>query len=160
MTRPTLFLVFLLACTASRAAEDGYLVSSEPAESRPASVAKDDAADDPFGARKLDATESSAPSPFATVFHLQDEPPTVHAEVEFHPLCDCCCTIPPLDTYCYCDEPCCTTDEWFCHPCQGPHGNCYLGEDGQWVSNDCFCDVWGDPPAETTSAFRFGWWGV
>jgi hypothetical protein len=160
MTRPTLILLFWIACSASLAAEDGYLAPSEPVTSGPPVVAKGDAFDDPFGAHKLGVTESNAPSPFRAVFQLEDEPPAVSPASEFAPVCDCCCTIPPLDTYCYCDEPFCTTDEWLCHPCQGPQGNCYLGEDGQWVSNDYFGDVGGDPQIETTSAFRFGWWGV
>jgi hypothetical protein len=35
-----------------------------------------------------------------------------------------------------------------------------LLENGCWVANDAFCDVWGPPASNYHGAFRFGWWGV
>jgi len=78
----------------------------------------------------------------------------------FHSVCDCGCHIPPLDCWCDCYPPCCTTKCWVEYPCQCSHGNCYLTEEGTWVSNDACCDVSGTSIYGSNSAVRFGWWAV
>lgn len=78
----------------------------------------------------------------------------------FHSVCDCCCHIPSIGCWCDCCPPCCTTDCWVEYPCQCSQGNCYLTEDGNWVSNDAFCDVSGTDIYGYSSAVRFGWWAV
>jgi hypothetical protein len=35
-----------------------------------------------------------------------------------------------------------------------------MTEDGQWCSNDCYCDVWGPPVYQSDAAVRFGWWAI
>ena len=91
---------------------------------------------------------------------LEDSGPADGHERDFHSVCDCDCTIPPLGNWCDCVGPCCTTDCWVDYPCQCSKGNCYLTEDGQWVSDDAFCDVLGPPLYRSNSALRFGWWGT
>lgn len=91
---------------------------------------------------------------------LEDANPTGANERGFHSVCDCGCSIPSLDNWCDCCAPSCTTDCWVDHPCQCSHGNCYLLEDGRWVSDDAFCDVSRTPLYRSDSAARFGWWGV
>lgn len=78
----------------------------------------------------------------------------------FHPVCDCRCGIPSLDCWFDCCKPCCTTGRWCDHPCHCSQGNCYLTDNGTWVSNDACCDVWGMPVYQSDSAARFGWWGT
>ena len=78
----------------------------------------------------------------------------------FHPVCNCGCHVPPLDCWCDCFPPCCTTHCWVEYPCQCSHGNCYRTEEGTWVSNDAFCDVSGTSLYRSNSALRFGWWAV
>lgn len=77
----------------------------------------------------------------------------------FRPVCDCNCDIPSLDHWCVCDVTCCGNPSES-HPCQGPGGNCYLTEDGNWVCNDTWCSVWGPPEYCANGAVRFGWWAV
>lgn len=101
-----------------------------------------------------EAADNEAPPP-------EVSPATDGASQCFQPVCDCGgCSIPMLDVWCVCDTPCCTTDCWAENPCQCSQGNCYLAEDGTWVSNDAFCDIWDDTPPWSNSALRFGWWGV
>ena len=78
----------------------------------------------------------------------------------FHPVCNCGCRIPPLDRWCDCYPPCCTTSCWVDYPCQCSQGNCYRTESGKWVSNDACCDVSGVSVYRSDSAVRFGWWGT
>ncbi len=86
--------------------------------------------------------------------------PADNGKRDFHSVCDCNCSIPSLDNWCDCCGPCCTTDCWVDYPCQCSHGNCYLTEDGSWVSNDACCDVSGVRLVQSNSALRFGWWGT
>lgn len=95
----------------------------------------------------------------------EELPPGKHAAAEcatrgFHPVCNCGCRIPPLDRWCDCFQPCCTTECWVEYPCQCSHGNCHLTDSGMWVANDAFCDVSGVPVYRSDSAPRFGWWAV
>ena len=162
MTRQFVLVAFLIAWSTRLAAEDGFLAPNDRGQGRLAPALIDGAVPaDPFGARETSAAADDMSSPFAAVHHLQDEPPGEASQDVFHPVCDCSCTISSLDTWCDCELPGCTTDQWICHPCQCAHGNFHLsGEEGGWVSNDSFCDVWGDPPVRMDSAARFGWWGV
>jgi hypothetical protein len=89
-----------------------------------------------------------------------DSKPTSDNHRDFHPVCDCNCSIPSLDRWCDWDVQCCTTNRWVDHPCQCSQGNCYLTEDGGWVANDAYCDVGGPPGLRSDSALRFGWWGT
>jgi hypothetical protein len=91
---------------------------------------------------------------------LGDSEPSGAKGRGFHSVCECDCTIPPLDNWCDCCPPDCTTSCWGDHPCQCSHGNCYLLEDCRWVSNDAFCDVSRTRPYRSDAALRFGWWGV
>lgn len=77
-----------------------------------------------------------------------------------HPVCDCNCRVRPLDQWSVCDLHCGTTSGPDSHGCECAMGNCYLTEDGRWVSNDAMCDVWGSPVYGPNTAVRFGWWGV
>jgi len=86
--------------------------------------------------------------------------PADSGQRDFHPVCDCHCCIPSLDNWCDCCGPCCTTECWVDYPCQCSHGNCYLAEDGNWVSDDAYCDVSGTTLLRSDSAVRFGWWGT
>jgi len=85
---------------------------------------------------------------------------TTSTELGFHSVWDFDCAIPPLGDWCDCSEPCGVTDCWVDYPCQCSHGNCYLTEEGMWVSNDLWCDVWGTDVYHPNSALRFGWWAV
>ena len=91
---------------------------------------------------------------------LKDPSPAHGNEREFHSVCDCDCSIPPLGNWCDCCGPCSTTDCWVDYPCQCSHGNCYLTQDGKWVSDDAFCDVSGTTLHRSSTALRFGWWGT
>ncbi|MBI1900708.1 MAG: hypothetical protein HYS13_06315 [Planctomycetia bacterium] len=94
-------------------------------------------------------------------FQLADDPTKGDCPADFHPVCDCDCRIPCLDCWCDGCPPCCTTECYGDHGCECALGNCYqTGECGQWVANDAWCDVWGEPIYVSESAVRFGWWGV
>lgn len=81
-------------------------------------------------------------------------------EREFHSICDCDCTIPPLGNWFDCCGPGCTTECYGDYPCHCSQGKSYLTEDGCWVSNDGYCDVSGYSPLRSDAALRFGWWGT
>ena len=80
-------------------------------------------------------------------------------EQGLRPVYDCGCEV-CLDKWCGCTLFCGSVSEGGSHPCQGLQGNCYLTEDGQWLSNDVPCDIWGPPVYGPNAALRLGSWGI
>jgi hypothetical protein len=128
-----------------------------------------------FDSARGDADQSNGPAAsesIRTAFAVDDEdlpapsadePATDGRPQEiqrpYHPVCGCGCHTPYLGDWCVWDVAGCG---YPCehHPCECSHGNCRLTEDGCWVCNDAYCDVWGPPVYKSNAAVRFGWWGV
>ena len=160
MTRQSILVAILIAWSAPVAADDYWSDAQrrdEPAAAH-AVVSDEVLADPPVGARTGVAGSGGQPG-YDVYYTLQDDAKAAGPQ-DFREVCDCGCVIPSLADWCHCDQPCCTTDEWCMHPCEGSHGNCYLTPEGNWVSNDWDCDVWGDPPPAYHAALRLGGWGV
>jgi hypothetical protein len=161
MTRPCLLIALFLAGATRLAAEDrfSWLNAREQQRLAPAVIDGHELLD-PSAARQSTAAAANVPLVYDVAYQLPDEPSGAARRQEFRPVCDSDCLISSLDTWCDCEMPACTTDQWFCNPCECSHGNCYLTEDGCWVSNDSFCDVGDDSVIWTDTAARFGWWAV
>ncbi len=78
----------------------------------------------------------------------------------YRPLCDCGCLNPCLDRWCAWDVIYCDTCDCYDMPCACAMGETRLDENGQWMTNDGCCDVWGPPAYVSDGALRFGWWGI
>jgi hypothetical protein len=108
----------------------------------------------------LFAADASESSNEADVDQDNTQDGTKRPERPFHPVCDCGSDAPCLDHWSVCDMVYCHDDNCSDHPCESSHGTCHLTEDGEWLSNDSYCDVWGPPDSKASSAARFGWWAV
>jgi hypothetical protein len=81
-------------------------------------------------------------------------------ERPFHGICDCGCHVPCLDHWCVYDIAFCHGPILEHHACECAYGTTRITENGEWVSNDAHCDVWGPQVYTSMAAARFGWWGV
>ncbi len=161
MTRQFLIVAIVGLLAAPLAAEDQLIQFADQDDSAPAPLVIPDPGqswDLGWQVDRIAAATSSSAGDAAAV--PDDAKATSASGRSFRPVCECCCKIQPLDRWCVCGTTCCTTECWTPYPCKCSQGNCYLSDDGGWVTNDARCDVWGTDICPTNAAVRFGWWGV
>jgi hypothetical protein len=104
--------------------------------------------------------DDSTGGPLATNDDRAQETESDSRQRPFHPVCDCGGGLPCLDHWCVCDVAYCNGPICDHHPCECSYGVTRMTENGEWVSNDARCDVWGPPVYASNAAARFGWWAV